>query len=145
MKEPLFGSSLSYADMLEHFFAWEHQTLVGTETLQRTQCLILESKPGRNDRSVDTSLSSWVDTRRLVPLRVEKHLTSGRPVRRTDTTRVVTNDGHHIPANMIVCDTQKNTATDPDGSNIKRAVNFDNTSFTPEALKQTTPPRTNAD
>lgn len=145
MKETLFGSSLSYADVLENFFAWEHQTLVGTETLQRTQCLILESKPGRNDRSVYASVRSWVDTRRLVPLRVEKYLASGRLVRRIDTTRVVTNDGHHIPANMIVYDTQKNSATDLDGSNIKRAVNFDDTTFTPEGLKQTTPPRAQAD
>lgn len=145
MKEALFGSSLSYADVVENFFGWEHQTLVGTESLQRTQCLILESKPGRNDRSVYTSVRSWVDARRLVPLRVEKYLAAGRLVRRIDTTRVVTNDGHHIPANMIVYDTQKNSATDLDGSNIKRAVNFDGATFTPEGLKQTTPPRTKAD
>ncbi|MBN8417756.1 MAG: outer membrane lipoprotein-sorting protein [Verrucomicrobia bacterium] len=145
MRETLFGSSLSYADVVENFFAWEHQTLVGTETMQRAQCLILESKPGRSDSSIYTSVRSWVDARRLVPLRVEKYVSSGRLARRIDTTRVVFNDGHHLPASMMVYDTQKNSATEFDGSNIKRSVNFDASTFTPEGLKQAAPPGSKSD
>ncbi len=145
MKELLFGSSLCYADVVENFFAWEHQTITGTETIDRANCLILESKPGRSDRSVYASVRTWVDSRRLVPLRVEKYLASGRLARRIDTTRVVTNNGHAIPANLTVHDSQKNSATDLDGSNIKRAVIYDDATFTQEGLKLMTPPRTGAD
>lgn len=142
MKESLFGSSLCYADVVENFFAWEHQAIIGTETVDRASCLILESKPGRNDRSVYASVRSWVDSRRLVPLRVEKYLASGRLARRIDTTRVVTNNGHAIPANLTVHDAQKDSTTELDGSNIKRGVIYDEATFSMEGLSQTTPPRT---
>ena len=145
MKEPLLGSSLSYADVLENFFSWEHQTLSGTETLDRAACTILESKPGKGDRSIYSSVRTWVDSRRLVPLRVEKYSASGQLARRIDTTRVVTSDGHAIPANLTVHDATKGTSTDLDGSNIKRGMSYDETTFTPEGLKQLTPPRAKAD
>lgn len=145
LKESLLGSSLCYADVVENFFAWEHQTITGSETLDRASCLILESKPGKGDRSVYASVRTWVDSRRFVPLRVEKYSASGQLARRIDTTRVVTNDGRHIPANMIVHDAQKGSATDLDGSNIKHAVIYDDATFTPEGLRQLSPPRAKAD
>src|SRR5215207_8730422 len=46
MKEPLFGSDLSYEDIIENFFAWEQQSIVGTEQINKTTCQILESKSG---------------------------------------------------------------------------------------------------
>lgn len=142
MKEPLLGSSLCYADVLENFFSWEHQSIVGNEVLDRANCVVLESKPGKSDRSVYSSVRTWVDSRRLVPLRVEKYASSGQLARRIDTTRVVTNNGHAIPANMTVHDAQKNSTTDLDGSNIKRGVIYDDATFTKEGLRQTTAPRT---
>lgn len=142
MKESLLGSSLCYADVLENFFAWEHQAIVGNEVLDRANCVVLESKPGKGDRSVYASVRTWVDSRRLVPLRVEKYASSGQLARRIDTTRVVTNNGHAIPANMKVLDAQKNSTTDLDGSNIRRSVVYDDTAFTREGLRLTTPPRT---
>ena len=31
LKEPLLGSDLSYDDVVDNFFAWDHQAIVGTE------------------------------------------------------------------------------------------------------------------
>ncbi|WP_395746971.1 outer membrane lipoprotein-sorting protein [Prosthecobacter sp.] len=145
MKERLLGTDLAYADVLENFFAWEHQAIVGTEIVDRTSCQVLESKPGKSDRSIYAVVRTWVDTRRLVPLRVEKYSSSGQLARRIDTTRVVSNDGRSIPANMTVHDAQRNSATELDGSNIKRGVSYDDATFTVEGLKQTEPPRSRAD
>lgn len=142
MKESLLGSSLCYADVVENFFAWQHQAIVGNEVLDRATCVILESKPGKGDRSVYASVRTWVDSRRLVPLRVEKYAASGKMVRRIETTRVVSNNGHAIPANMTVHDPQKNSTTDLDGSNIKRSVTYDDATFTAEGLKILAPPST---
>ncbi len=145
MKETLFGSDLAYADVVENFFAWEHQSIVGTETVDRASCQILESKPGKGDRSVYGAVRTWVDTRRFVPLRVEKYQASGQLARRIDTTRVVTNDGRAMPANLTVHDARKNSATDLDGSNIKRGVTYDEQTFTVEGLKVIAPPRAKSD
>jgi outer membrane lipoprotein-sorting protein len=141
MKGGVFGSDLAYADVLENFFAWENQAIVGTENVGRTSCQILESKPGKGDRSIYSSVRTWVDTRRLVPMKVEKYAAGGKLARRIDTTRVVTQDGRALPANLTVHDAQKGTATDLDGSNIKRGVSFDDREFTAEGLKAMTPPR----
>jgi outer membrane lipoprotein-sorting protein len=51
MNESLFGSDLSYEDVIENFYAWEHQAIAGTEVVDRFSCLILESKPGQSDHS----------------------------------------------------------------------------------------------
>src|SRR5262245_30786028 len=100
MKEPLLGSDLSYEDVVDNFFAWDLQGIVGTEKVDGVNCTILESKPGKDEHSIYGSVRSWIDTRRLVPLRVEKYAGSGKLLRRIDTTRVVADAGHHIPANL---------------------------------------------
>ena len=51
MKEPLFGSDLSYEDVVENFFAWEHQAITGAEVVDGVSCQILESKPGKGEQA----------------------------------------------------------------------------------------------
>src|SRR6185369_1754274 len=47
LKEPLLGSDLSYEDVIDNFFAWDQQAIVGTEEVDGVSCPILESKPGK--------------------------------------------------------------------------------------------------
>ena len=143
MKNPLFGSDLSYADILENFFAWESQSIIGKEVVDHVNCLVLESKPGKGQRSIYTSVRSWVDPVRLVPLRVEKYLAPGRLGCRVDCSRVVReDDGRHIPANLTVRGLQRNSITELDGSRLKHDVTFSDQEFTPDGLKNISPPRT---
>jgi len=92
MDQGLFGSDLTPADVLENFFAWPNQTIVGTEAVSRTNCQILESKPGKGQRSKFASVRTWVDTRRFVPLRIEKYNSAGQVICRIDSGRIVTDD-----------------------------------------------------
>ncbi len=141
MREPLFGSDLSYQDVIENFFAWEHQAIIGTEVVDRVSCQILESKPGKGERSLYASVRSWVDTRRLVPLRVEKYLASGQLARRIDTIKVAPDDNHRpIPANLIVRGQRQDSVTELDGSRIRHDVTYADREFTPEGLKELTTP-----
>ena len=142
LDEPLFGSDLSYEDVIDNFFAWDQQAIVGTEVIDRVTCQILESKPGKSERSSYASVRTWVDTRRLVPLRVEKYSAPGRLARRIDTTRVVNDDkGRAIPANLTIRGS-RGSVTELDGSRIKHGVTFSDVEFTPEGLKELTAPRT---
>ena len=97
MNESFLGSSLSYEDAIENVFAWKNQTLAGHETINRVDCVVLESKPGEGDHSNYARARSWIDPRRTVPLRVEKYLASGKLARRIDTTRVASDQGHSVP------------------------------------------------
>ena len=135
MKEPLFGSDLAYEDVVENFFAWDQQAIVGTAVVDGVPCQILESKPGKNGHSIYGSVRSWIDTRRLLPLRVEKFSSSGQSLRRIDTTRVIGVDGRQIPANFSVSRPGQNSATTFDGSRIKRGVPYTDREFTAEGLK----------
>ena len=142
MKEALFGSDLSYADVVENFFAWENQAIVGTEMVDKVNCQILESKPGKGQRSTYSGVRTWVDARRLVPLRIEKYLPSGALARRIDTRDVATDDrGRSVPANLTVTSPQQGSTTDLEGSKLKHGVALTDRDFTPEGIKEITTPR----
>ena len=141
LKAPLLGSDLAYEDIVGSFFAWEHQALVGTEKVDSVNCSILESKPGKNEPSIYGSVRSWIDVRRLVPLRIEKYASSGKLLRRIDTTRVVADAGHHIPANLTVSGARPESSTLLDGSRIEHNVTYTDRDFTSEGLKELAAPR----
>ena len=111
------------------------RAIVGTEVLNRVSCLILESRPGKGDASSYARVRSWIDSRRLVPLRVEKYLPSGQLARRIDTTRVATDDkGRSIPADLTVRGPREDSVTDLDGSRIRHDVTYTDQEFTAERL-----------
>jgi Outer membrane lipoprotein-sorting protein len=142
MNESLFGSDLFYEDIIENFFGWEYQAIAGNEVLNGVSCVILESKPGPGETSTYASVRSWVDPRRLVPLRVETYLPSGRLAQRIETTRVVTDDkGRYIPGNLTVRGPREDSVTELDGSRIRHDVIYDDREFSPEGLKELSPPR----
>jgi hypothetical protein len=137
LKGALFGSDLSYEDVIENVFAWEDQRIVGAEVLNRVSCVILESSPGKGVSSIYGHVRSWIDARRLVPLRVEKYLPSGQLARRIDTTRVATDDkGRFIPADLTVRGPREDSVTDLDGSRIRHDVAYTDRDFTPEGLAE---------
>jgi outer membrane lipoprotein-sorting protein len=145
LREPLFGSALSYEDLIDNFFAWDQQTIVGSEPIGNVTCQILESKPGKGGGSY-ALVRSWIDTARMVPLRVEKYSSPGKVLRRIDTTRVVNDDrGHPIPANLSVHDLRSGAETELDGSKIKHDVALSESDFTPAAIQQVTGPKGSAD
>jgi hypothetical protein len=140
MKDPVFGSDLTYEDLIENFFTWEHQAIVGTALVDRVNCQILESKPGRGQRSSYASVRTWVDTRRLVPLRVEKYSSSGSIVRRMDSLKISTDDIHRsLPSNLSVHGRRQDGFTELDGSRIRHDITYTDRDFTPENLKELSP------
>jgi hypothetical protein len=141
MNQALFGSDLSYQDVIENFFAWENQVIVGNEVINRVGCLILESRPGKGESTPYGSVRSWIDPNRLVPLRVEKYLASGGLARRIETTRVGTDDkGRFIPATLTVRGSREDSVTDLEGSRIRHDVTYADREFTPEGLKEALAP-----
>ena len=142
LKEALLGSDLAYEDVIDNFFGWEQQSIVSTQEVQGVKCTILESKPGKDEHSIYGSVRSWLDLRRLVPLRVEKYASSGQLVRRIETTRVVADAGRHIPADLTVDGARPDSSTLLDGSRIRHNVTYTDRDFTIEGLKElAAPPR----
>jgi outer membrane lipoprotein-sorting protein len=141
MGQALFGSDLVYQDVIENFFGWENQKIIGSEMIERTSCIILESKPEKGVSSPYATVHSWIDARRLVPLRVEKYLPSGQLARRIDTTRVASDDkGRSIPADLTVHGPREDSLTNLDGSRIRHDVTYTDRDFTPEGLREILPP-----
>ena len=139
MKQSLFGSDLSYEDIIDSPFAWSQQAIVGTEDMDGTPCQILESKPGKGQTSSYSSVKSWIDSRRLVPLRIEKYDSSGKVIRRINTTRVLLEGGDSLPIDLKVYG-PGGSVTHITGSRLKRGVSYADTEFTPEGLKQLNAP-----
>ena len=108
-------------------------------------CPILESKPGKDQSSIYGSVRSWIDVRRLVPLRVEKYASSGKLLRRIDTTRVAEDAGHQIPSELTVGGARSDSSTLLDGSRIRHNVTYTDHDFTIEGLKEIATPRSSPD
>jgi hypothetical protein len=139
MKQSLFGSALSYEDIIDSPFTWSQQAIVGTEDMDGAPCQILESKPGKGHTSSYSSVKSWVESGRLVPLRIEKYDSSGKVVRRINTTRVLLQGGDSLPVDLKVYGSG-GSVTQITGARLKRGVSYADTEFTPEGLKQLSAP-----
>jgi hypothetical protein len=135
MNQALFGTDLSYEDIIDNPFAWSRQAIVGTQDIDRFSCQILESKPGNDHSSSYASVKTWVDPRRMVPLQIEKYDSSGKVVRRVNITRMLLDGGDSLPADLEVSG-PRGSVTHITGSGIKRGLNYPQTEFTPENLKQ---------
>ena len=135
MKQALFGTDLSYEDIIDSPFAWSQQAIVGTQDIDRFPCQILESKPGKDRASSYASVKTWVDPRRMVPLQIEKYDSSGKVVRRINVTRMLLDGGDSLPADLEVSG-PGGSVTHITGSSIKRGLNFPETEFTVEGLKE---------
>jgi outer membrane lipoprotein-sorting protein len=139
MSQSLFGSALSYEDIIDSPFGWTQQAITGSEDVDGNPCQILESKPGKNQSSSYASVKTWVDSKRIVPLRIEKYDSSGKVVRRINTTRVLLDGSDSLPADLKVYG-PNNSVTQISGSRIKRGLSYADTEFTPDGLKQLTAP-----
>jgi hypothetical protein len=134
MSQSLFGSELSYEDIIDSPFSWSQQAIVGTQDVDRFPCQILESKPGGHASSY-ASVKTWVDASRLVPLRIEKYDSSGKVVRRINVTRMLLDGGDSLPADLEVS-RSGSSATHITGSSIKRGLTYPDAEFTAEGLKK---------
>lgn len=136
MRDAIFGSDLSYDDLLDNFFTWEKQAIVGTETVDRVPCQILESKPGKADGSGYAKVRSWIDPKRMVTLRVEKYTAAGKVAKRIDTTQVTKDDtGNMVGSGYSLRRPGQDSVTEIEGSNSSHGVIFTAGDFTPEALR----------
>ena len=138
----LFGGDLAIQDTIENFFAWSSQAFAGTEEIQGKECQILESKPGSGQWSAYGSVKSWIDSKRMVPLRVEKYGKDGRLVKRIETTRVHRDEsGRYVPATMEVRKAGSSSVTELEGSKIKVGVTYNGETFTVPKMTDLAAPR----
>src|SRR5262249_43113859 len=145
LKQPLFGSDLSYEDIIDNFFVWDQQAIVGTEKVEGVNCTILESKPGKDERSSYGSVRSWIDMRRIVPLRVQNSSNPGQVLGASGPPRVVNEPGHKPPANLEVSGARSDSSTLLDGSRIWHNMAYTDRDFTVEGLKEIATPRKTPD
>jgi hypothetical protein len=137
LKDSIFGSDLAYEDVIENFYRWETQSLGGKEKIGSVECMILDSKPGSKVSTHYGSVRSWIDPRKLVPLRVEKYSSAGKLIVRIDTDRVSRNDrARHVPSRFIVRRTGSGTVTEVEGSDIRHDVKYSDKDFTPDGLTE---------
>jgi hypothetical protein len=145
LRQPFFGTDLSYLDVIEDPLSWENQTITGTEIVNGVNCTVLESKPNKGE-SEYAKVRSWIDPNRLVQMRIEKYSPSGEVKVRIETSRVANDDkGRPIPANLTIQNPQKGSVTELDGSRIKHNVTFSDSDFSPDGLKQVSAPTTAAE
>lgn len=137
--EGLFGSDLTYADILETTYAWGQQEVAGEEVVDGVNCVILESTP-TGSNSLYTKVRSWVDVERLLPLRIEKYNARGI-ARRIDVRKVARDGSRYVPASFMIRSGGGETTTILEGVRHPVHTEFTEADFAPEALRTITAPR----
>jgi outer membrane lipoprotein-sorting protein len=85
-------------------------------------------------------VKTWIDPKRMVPLKIEKYDSAGKVVRRITITRILLDGGDSLPADLEVSGSG-GSVTHIHGSGLKRGQNFPESDFTTNGLKQlSTPP-----
>jgi hypothetical protein len=70
--EPLAGTDFSFEDMIENQFFWKNQELLPREKFGARDCFVLKSKAGPQERTHYDSVTTWIDSNILFPVRVVK-------------------------------------------------------------------------
>ena len=74
--EPLAGTDFSFEDMIENQFFWKNQELLPREKFGARDCFVLKSKTGAQERTHYDSVTTWIDSTILFPVRVVKTIHS---------------------------------------------------------------------
>jgi hypothetical protein len=138
MKDSMFGSALSYEDVIDNFFAWDQQSFGGNEEVDRAPCQILESKPGGG--SSYSLVRSWIDLRRMIPLRVEKY-SGSTLVRRIEAKRIAKDDLDRTVVASLSVQRPGQGTTEIDGSDSRHDVVYSDNDFTEAGMQSLSPPR----
>jgi hypothetical protein len=137
MKVSLFGSALSYEDAVDNFFSWDQQSFAGTEEVDRATCQILESKSGAG--SSYSLVRSWIDLRRMLPLRVEKY-SGSTLVRRIKADRIAKDDIDRLVVASLIVERPGGSTTEIDGSDSRHNVTYTDKDFSEEGMQSLAPP-----
>jgi|WetSurMetagenome_2_1015567.scaffolds.fasta_scaffold244203_2 hypothetical protein len=75
---PFAGSALTYEDLAESFWRWPHQRASGKGRAGKQECSLLESRPSPETASAYSLVRSCVETKRGLPLWIEKSGKDGK-------------------------------------------------------------------
>ena len=75
------GTVFSYEDLLDPQFFWPKQTLLGDVSFDGRRCDLLQSVPGRLDRTAYSEVRTWLDHSIAYPVHAEKKLRQGGAVK----------------------------------------------------------------
>ncbi len=71
--DPILGSQLTVEDLMEDYFTWPRQVVVGEELLGGKMCYVVRSEPDAQPPSTYSTVTSWVDETTLIAMRILKH------------------------------------------------------------------------
>ena len=139
-RQGFFGTDLSIEDVMEDFWHWPSQTIVGEEKVNRQSCVILESRPAAG---LDTSYSrirSWIVPDSGLPLRLEKFDREGQLIKRLTTERFHKDShGRSIPATLVIESADGLHQTRLEGTKFEGDLEFPADDFTVDGIMR--PPR----
>ena len=136
LAQPFFGSDLAIEDLVEDFWDWPSQKIVGEETIDKRLCTIVESRPPADAASSYLVVKTWIAPELALPLRVEKFGKNRRLVRRITADRIMKVNNRWTAANIIVDPDGGNSRTVLEGSKSERDLDLPAAEFTLEAIKR---------
>ncbi len=137
--DSMFGTALTIEDLRASFLTWSSQTIVGQEKIGSVPCTIVESKPDSSGKGAICA-RSWIDSARLVTLRVQFFIGgSDKVVKDVETHRVSRGkSGRYLPVSFTVTNHETGASTKVEGVRSDSGIAYTDADFSAEALKVVT-------
>jgi hypothetical protein len=127
-------SDLTIEDLADDFWQWPSPRIAGDELVGGEPCRIVEWHPPPGTASAYARVRSWISTKKLVPLRIEKSWRDDRPMKLFSIEKTSRNGGVWVPITTIVSSPGSARRTTLEISRGDRDVEVPVDVFTPESL-----------
>ncbi len=127
-------------DLNQNFLEWPNQRQRGTATVDKTPCVVIESRPNETDTPIYGLIVCWIDNQKRVAVRIEKFLPNKKLARVIVADKVVKlRNGRYGVKKFTVSTPTTSRTTILEGVSHK-TVNYDDSAFTLNAMKHVSAP-----
>lgn len=131
-----FESDFTIEDVIEGYWDWPLQKIVGEESVKGRLCKILESRPSTDTSTAYSLVKTWVATDIAMALRVETFGKDGELVKRIRVDKFVKQaDNHWAAAIVTVEPADGKSRTTLEGTKSERDLDIPAEEFTLEKIK----------
>jgi hypothetical protein len=135
MEGEFFGSDLHIEDAVEGFWYWPSRKSVGTETIEKRHCTIVELRPGPEGATQYSMVKAWVAPEISLAMKIQFYGRDGKLVKTVTTDRVVKEGKIWLAATLTVHFSGSSSQTMLEGTKSERGLQLPAADFTVEAIK----------
>lgn len=136
LDDTLFGTLIQVEDLVEAYWEWPHQEIVGEEIIDNEICTILESKHPNHAKGHPGRVTTWISKSKNTPMKIFKYKEQGLIRKVIRFERFIKRSGDTwVAANTIVENPYTGETTRIEGTRSKQDIEVPDHVFSLEHIQ----------